>query len=147
MSIPLRALFNGLEGRWSLVRTATNGSHLTGSASFTRIDSDSFLYREDGRFSSYNRVIGNAFREYVYKFQDKTIAVYHHGQSSHLLHPLLFDSRHVKYPCSAKAINRCPPDVYTGTYVFESPNKYTLTYVVKGPKKDFTITSTLERST
>jgi hypothetical protein len=45
----------------------------------------------------------------------------------------------------ADVAHDCPPDVYSGSYAFENPDRWRLSWRVRGPRKDYRMTTSHAR--
>jgi hypothetical protein len=130
-------IFLSLEGNWSFKREISGQGESLGKASFTKISSDTLLYREDALFKSLSGATFKNFQEYHYRLQDGKICIYF--TDGRLLHPLELEGG------KAKAHHLCGCDVYDAEYHFDLPERFTLCYKVQGPKKGFVIATQMSR--
>ena len=149
----IASIFHSLEGKWDFSGTSaglgSTAGITTGTATFQRVNSDiNFLhYREEGEFTNAaNGIINKAYRDYRYRLQGDSIAVFFAEEPTRLLHTLEFDNTSfLSPPIIATDKHPCACDTYDATYQFILPKTFTLTYSVKGLKKDYIIHSIFER--
>ena len=135
-------IFVSLEGKWLFNRIISGHGRIAGTATF-KMDStecNTLHYREEGQWEANNGKCHRVYREYYYRLQKGTIAVYFAEEPEKLLHILeCIDLEKKNSATEATGVHQCANDLYAATYRFFHVNKFTLTYSVEGPQKSYTI--------
>ena len=156
-----KVIFDGLKGKWVLVRALTSAipaypsGKLTGLATFQeRTSTDpvydlEYLYLEKGQFTTQQGATLSATRRYVYRYKlgSNQISVWFVKPEDgltvdYLFHTLDFSAvTPESKDRTLKAHHLCNEDDYWAEYIFSrdasSLNSFNVKYVVKGPNKDY----------
>jgi len=133
-------VFALLEGSWELRRSIPNYGNMEGMATFTKGGTDILNYKETGTMELTNRKKFTAYREYQYRYEDGTIAVFFrdNDRAGQLFHVLKFAGEGSEGESTATACHVCKEDIYNAMYYFYGQeDRFNLTYQVKGPLKDY----------
>ena len=140
-------IFQSLLGKWSLHRTiySFQGDLLgtfTGKALYKEASPHLLHYREEGLLHS-DQCESCAFKDYYFLYKEG-IEVYFDFKLSRPFHKMEFKEENT-YPFHAKGLHHCGEDIYSMEYLFTSKDEYVTTVSVKGPRKNYIITSVLDR--
>lgn len=130
-------VFALLAGSWEFKRSISGHGNMQGMATFTEDGADILNYKETGIVELINEKKCMAYREYQYRYQDRTIAVFFkdNGNVDRLFHLLKFAWEGAGLKATARHI--CKKDIYDTTYHFNDRNRFSLVHHVKGPLKDY----------
>lgn len=136
---PLHQLFRSFEGLWKIQRVISTGEKMAGTATFKPCaeNPDTLKYHERGQLTTPSGIKFDVFRDYEYRFDQKSNAIDVLFSDGRHFHTLIFGH------ClkEAQGHHLCIKDNYNARYQFIDPETFELSYQVIGPKKDYSITS------
>lgn len=143
------AIFEDLQGCWSLNRTIKGFGAMRGSAQIQQLSPQILEYREEGTLKLNTGGEFAAFRSMFYCRENDDIVVRFRPTSAdadilHRLHVVKDSSGF--WPSSAHDAHYCGGDIYRGRYCFEAPGKVRILIAVTGPKKNSLIDTLLSKT-
>lgn len=138
------SVFDGLEGRWNLVRHIENQATMAGTAVFGRQDAGVLKYREEGRVRLTDGKTFDAHREYRFARAANGFAVFFEEEPPRLFHRIGIAPDGDALAGSASHL--CTPDLYDSTYRFLADGRFTIRHTVRGPRKDYVSTTVFRRA-
>lgn len=136
-------VFSKLEGSWAVSREVPSEGHFEGHANFERVNIAELAFSETGVLTQNNGQHLDAFRRYVYRFENGEIAVYFDEEPRRLFHKLVLRSE--SSSISATGLHHCGDDIYSMEYNFAVSDCFTITHRVKGPRKNYRMISVFRR--
>lgn len=137
------AVFDRLEGAWSLDRTIEGQASMTGTAMFTRLDTGMLKYREEGRIRLADGKEFDGHREYLFERAPGGFDVFFAEQPPRLFHRIAIvrDGDAL----AGSATHLCTPDTYDSSYRFLGDGTFVIRHTVLGPRKDYLSATTFRR--
>ena len=142
------AWFNRLDGVWHLTREASDGSHFSGTASFSRLGEAKYLLHETGTMKLAGGENLPATRDWIWFLTDRGEIEIRYpdeagGKLYHRFRPERVDGVQGD-AWRGMADHHCGADLYRGTYCL-SAGSIEIVHHVTGPAKDYRLAARLER--
>ena len=136
-------VFDGLEGAWDLDRTIEGQAAMTGTATFTRLETGAWKYREEGRIRLADGKEFDSHREYLFERAPGGFAVFFAEQPPRLFHGIVIVRE--GDALAGSATHLCTPDTYDSSYRFLGDGSFVIRHTVHGPRKDYLSATTFKR--
>lgn len=148
-------MHSSFEGEWSLHRTISDGTYMTGKAVLIKKIDQTLGYKEKGLFHT-QRGILDFFQHYIFVLSPLLHPHYepaHDQRNEHIPFTLSLyfppkkeiekDSSHkrlfMQFSPQGKGIHSCQNDLYQGSFNIMNKGSFALSFTVKGPRKDHRI--------
>ena len=137
------AVFDQLEGAWSLARSIENTATMTGIATFTRLGVDALAYREDGTAELASGQSLKAYRTFRFERAPEGFIVLFDETPPRLFHRIELTRQGDELVAATSHI--CAPDSYESRYRFLRGGSFVIRHDMRGPRKDYVSVTTFTR--
>ncbi len=138
------AVFDALEGIWTLDRTIEGQATMTGTAIFERQGTGMLKFREEGRIRMNDGQSFDAHRQYRFEHASGGFSVYFDEEPPRLFHRIVIE--HDGSALTGSATHLCTPDTYDSSYRFLPDGSFVIRHTVHGPRKAYVSTTIFRRS-
>lgn len=128
--------FQRLEGEWKVTRDIEKFGKAIGTAKFTLVAPDRLNYREDLKVIAKEVPSYEAYREYIYTYDQSSNKMNIFFNDMKLFIPLKYSKKNLFI-----GEHLCAKDNYKMSLAFEEEDKFTIIYDINGPEKNFNIKS------
>ena len=133
-----------LAGSWSFHRVIEAQGRMQGIATFTPLDAESLVYREQGRLQLLDGTELEAERQYIFRKRERGFDVFFKEDPLRLFHAIELAASDGG-ALSGSASHLCNLDHYQSTYTFHPDGGFVVHHVVSGPRKDYATTTAYRR--